>query len=163
MPALSPTMTEGSLTKWLIKVGDQVKSGEVIAEIETDKATMEVEAVDEGFVEKLLYKEGDNNIPVNKPIALIAEEQTSKSIKQDKQTEQYEKTENQEVEENKKNENKVEEEIIALDKEQITMRQAIRDTIAEEMRKDKKIFGNCLVLLLMKNFLQNLIYLNFII
>jgi len=140
MPALSPTMTDGNLTKWLVSEGQKVKAGDVIAEIETDKATMEVEAVDEGFVEKLLYKEGDNNIPVNKPIALITEEQTSKSIKQDKKTEQYEKTENQELEENKKNETKVEEEIIALDKEQITMRQAIRDTIAEEMRKDKKVF-----------------------
>jgi pyruvate dehydrogenase E1 component beta subunit len=133
-------MTDGNLTKWLVSEGQKVKAGDVIAEIETDKATMEVEAVDEGFVEKLLYKEGDNNIPVNKPIALISEEQTSKSIKQDKKTEQYEKTENQEVEENKKSETKVEEEIIALDKEQITMRQAIRDTIAEEMRKDKKVF-----------------------
>jgi len=140
MPALSPTMTDGNLTKWLVSEGQKVKAGDVIAEIETDKATMEVEAVDEGFVEKLLYKEGDNNIPVNKPIALITEEQTSKSIKQDKKTEQYEKTENQKLEENKKNETKVEEEIIALDKEQITMRQAIRDTIAEEMRKDKKVF-----------------------
>ena len=112
MPALSPTMTEGNLTKWLVSEGQEIKAGDIIAEIETDKATMEVEAVDEGFVEKLLYKEGDNNIPVNKPIALIAGEQTSKSIKQDKQTEQYEKTENQEVEENKKSENKVEEEII---------------------------------------------------
>ena len=140
LPALSPTMTDGNLTKWLVSEGQKVKAGDVIAEIETDKATMEVEAVDEGFVEKLLYKEGDNNIPVNKPIALITEEQTSKSIKQDKKTEQYEKTENQKLEENKKNETKVEEEIIALDKEQITMRQAIRDTIAEEMRKDKKVF-----------------------
>ena len=140
MPALSPTMTDGNLTKWLVSEGQKVKAGDVIAEIETDKATMEVEAVDEGFVEKLLYKEGDNNIPVNKPIALIAEEKTSKSIKQDKKTEQYEKTENQEVEENKQSETKVEEEIISIEKEQITMRQAIRDTIAEEMRKDKKVF-----------------------
>ena len=79
MPALSPTMTEGNLTKWLVTEGQQVKAGDVIAEIETDKATMEVEAVDEGFVEKLLFKEGDVNIPVNKPIALISDEQGSKS------------------------------------------------------------------------------------
>nr|MBC8300618.1 biotin/lipoyl-binding protein [Pelagibacterales bacterium] len=59
MPALSPTMTEGNLTKWLVTEGQEVKAGDVIAEIETDKATMEVEAVDEGFVEKLLFKEGD--------------------------------------------------------------------------------------------------------
>ena len=79
MPALSPTMTEGNLTKWLVTEGQQVKAGDVIAEIETDKATMEVEAVDEGFVEKLLFKEGDVNIPVNKPIAIISDQQSSKS------------------------------------------------------------------------------------
>ena len=76
MPALSPTMTEGNLTKWLVKEGQEIKAGDVIAEIETDKATMEVETVDEGFIEKLLYKEGDNNIPVNKPIALISTKKT---------------------------------------------------------------------------------------
>ena len=71
MPALSPTMTEGTLTKWLIKVGDQVKAGDVLAEIETDKATMEVEAVDEGRVEKLIVEEGTSNIPVNSTIAIL--------------------------------------------------------------------------------------------
>ena len=55
MPALSPTMTSGTISKWLVKEGDNVKSGDIIAEIETDKATMEVEAVDEGFVEKLTF------------------------------------------------------------------------------------------------------------
>ena len=79
MPALSPTMTEGNLTKWLVTEGEEVKAGDVIAEIETDKATMEVEVVDEGFVEKLLFKEGDVNIPVNKPIAIISDQQSSKS------------------------------------------------------------------------------------
>jgi len=73
MPALSPTMTEGSLSKWLIKVGDQVKAGDVIAEIETDKATMEVEAVDEGKVTKLIFEEGSSNIPVNSTIAILDE------------------------------------------------------------------------------------------
>ena len=58
MPALSPTMTEGSLNKWLVKVGDKVKAGDVLAEIETDKATMEVEAVDEGIILEILIKEG---------------------------------------------------------------------------------------------------------
>ena len=71
MPALSPTMTEGTLTKWLIKVGDQVKAGDVLAEIETDKATMEVEAVDEGKVAKLIVEEGTSNIPVNSTIAIL--------------------------------------------------------------------------------------------
>ena len=140
MPALSPTMKEGNLTKWLVSEGQEVKAGDVIAEIETDKATMEVEAVDEGFVEKLLYKEGDNNIPVNKPIALISGEQISKTKKHDQKIEQSQKLENENIKEIKKNDDKVEEEIVTLKKEQITMRQAIRDTIAEEMRKDRKVF-----------------------
>ena len=71
MPALSPTMTEGKLAKWLKKEGDAVKSGDVIAEIETDKATMEVEAVDEGVIEKLLIAAGTENVAVNTPIALL--------------------------------------------------------------------------------------------
>ena len=71
MPALSPTMEEGTLTKWHVKEGDEVHSGDVIAEIETDKATMEVEAVDEGRIGKLLVAEGTENVPVNQPIALL--------------------------------------------------------------------------------------------
>ena len=74
MPALSPTMTEGNLSKWLVKKGDSVKAGDLIAEIETDKATMEVESVDEGIVLDLLFKEGDANIPVNKVIAILGNE-----------------------------------------------------------------------------------------
>jgi len=71
MPALSPTMTEGKLAKWLIKEGDQVKAGQIMAEIETDKATMEFEAVDEGVVEKILVPEGTEGVAVNTPIASI--------------------------------------------------------------------------------------------
>src|SRR5215469_14914846 len=71
MPALSPTMTEGNLAKWLKKEGDEVHSGDVLAEIETDKATMEVEAVDDGRVGKLLVPEGAQGIKVNQPIALL--------------------------------------------------------------------------------------------
>jgi pyruvate dehydrogenase E2 component (dihydrolipoamide acetyltransferase) len=74
MPALSPTMQEGTLAKWHVKVGDTVKSGDVIAEIETDKATMEVEAVDEGKVAAILVTEGAQNVKVNTPIARLAEE-----------------------------------------------------------------------------------------
>ncbi|MBB5761135.1 pyruvate dehydrogenase complex dihydrolipoamide acetyltransferase [Methylorubrum rhodesianum] len=74
MPALSPTMEKGNLAKWLKKEGDAVKSGDVIAEIETDKATMEVEAVDEGVLAKILVAEGTADVPVNELIALIAEE-----------------------------------------------------------------------------------------
>ncbi|TAJ89660.1 pyruvate dehydrogenase complex E1 component subunit beta [Reyranella sp.] len=72
MPALSPTMTEGKLAKWHVKVGDAVKSGQVICEIETDKATMEVEAVDEGTVAKILIEEGAEGVAVNTPICLLA-------------------------------------------------------------------------------------------
>ncbi|MEE2524925.1 pyruvate dehydrogenase complex E1 component subunit beta [Hyphobacterium sp. HN65] len=74
MPALSPTMEEGNLAKWLVKEGDSVASGDVIAEIETDKATMEVEAVEEGIVGKLLVEEGAEGVKVNQPIAILLEE-----------------------------------------------------------------------------------------
>ena len=138
MPALSPTMTVGNLSKWLIKKGDNVKAGDLIAEIETDKATMEVEAVDEGIILELLYKEGDENIPVNNVIAILgnsAKQVTKKNneidnnIKPDNKKEIVENTKNPEIDKK------------ITEKEQtITMRQAIRDTMAEEMRKDKKIF-----------------------
>ncbi len=72
MPALSPTMEKGNLAKWLKKEGDKVKSGDVIAEIETDKATMEVEAVDEGTIAKILVPEGTQDVPVNDVIAVMA-------------------------------------------------------------------------------------------
>ena len=74
MPALSPTMEEGTLSKWLVKEGDQVSSGDLLAEIETDKATMEIEAVEEGTIVKLLVHEGNSNVKVNKPIAILLEE-----------------------------------------------------------------------------------------
>src|SRR3982750_1157769 len=72
MPALSPTMTEGKIARWLKSVGDDVKSGDVLAEIETDKATMEVEAVDEGRLDKILVPEGTEGVKVNTPIARLA-------------------------------------------------------------------------------------------
>ena len=71
MPALSPTMTEGNLAKWLKKEGDEVRSGDVLAEIETDKATMEVEAVDDGKIGQILVPEGAQGIKVNQPIAVL--------------------------------------------------------------------------------------------
>jgi pyruvate dehydrogenase E2 component (dihydrolipoyllysine-residue acetyltransferase) len=74
MPALSPTMTEGTLAKWLVKEGDSVSSGDILAEIETDKATMEVEAIDEGVVGRLLVAEGTEGVAVNTPIAIVLEE-----------------------------------------------------------------------------------------
>src|ERR1700753_1204963 len=72
MPALSPTMEKGNLAKWLKKEGDKVKSGDVIAEIETDKATMEVEAVDEGTIAKIVVPEGTQDVAVNDVIAVLA-------------------------------------------------------------------------------------------
>ena len=74
MPALSPTMEEGTLAKWLIKEGDRIQSGDLIAEIETDKATMEFEAVDEGIIGKLLVTEGSEGVKVNSPIAIILDD-----------------------------------------------------------------------------------------
>src|ERR1051325_7251964 len=74
MPALSPTMEEGKLAKWLVKEGDTVKSGTILAEIETDKATMEFEAVDEGKIGKILVPEGSEGVKVNAPIAVLLEE-----------------------------------------------------------------------------------------
>ncbi|NBS02034.1 MAG: pyruvate dehydrogenase complex dihydrolipoamide acetyltransferase, partial [Rhizobiales bacterium] len=74
MPALSPTMEKGNLSKWLKKEGDTIKSGDVLAEIETDKATMEVEAVDEGILAKIVVPAGSNDVPVNQLIAIIAAE-----------------------------------------------------------------------------------------
>src|SRR5690349_2134642 len=72
MPALSPTMEEGTLAKWLVKEGDDVKSGDILAEIETDKATMEFEAVDEGKIAKILVPEGTEGVKVGAAIALLA-------------------------------------------------------------------------------------------
>ncbi len=80
MPALSPTMTEGTLAKWLKKEGDNVSSGDVLCEIETDKATMEVEAVDEGIMGKIVVGDANDNVPVNKVIALLLEEGEDKSV-----------------------------------------------------------------------------------
>ena len=74
MPALSPTMEEGTLAKWLVKEGDEVKSGDILAEIETDKATMEFEAVDEGKIAKILVAEGTDGVKVGAPIAILAGE-----------------------------------------------------------------------------------------
>src|SRR5580658_7360545 len=74
MPALSPTMTEGSVARWLKKEGDEIHSGDVIAEIETDKATMEYEAVDEGRLGKIIVPEGTQGVQVNQPIAILLEE-----------------------------------------------------------------------------------------
>src|SRR5262244_2274907 len=79
MPALSPTMEKGNLAKWLKKEGDKVKPGDVIAEIETDKATMEYEAIDEGTLAKIVVPEGTQDVPVKALIAVLAEEEDVKA------------------------------------------------------------------------------------
>ena len=144
MPSLSPTMTEGNLTKWLVKEGDLIKSGDVIAEIETDKATMEVETVDEGVIEKLLYKEGEQSIPVNSTIAILSgdnnEEEENKDLpEQPKDNEDFSISTKNIVQKSSLKENKQNIDT-SLDENLITMRQAIRDAMAEEMRKNESVF-----------------------
>src|SRR3712207_8354987 len=89
MPALSPTMTEGTLARWLKKEGDEVKAGDVIAEIETDKATMEVEAVDEGVLGRILVGDGTEGVKVNDPIAVLVEPGRSEEHTSELQSRQY--------------------------------------------------------------------------
>ncbi len=150
MPALSPTMEEGTLTKWHIKAGDTVSAGQVIAEIETDKATMEVEAVDEGEVLEILVAEGSENVKVNTPIARLAgedgaaapapkaaEAETPKAAAEGK-TGDPEKapaqTSTPKVE--------LRDPEIPADAKLVktTVRDALRDAMAEEMRRDDRVF-----------------------
>ena len=143
MPALSPTMKDGILQKWLVKVSDKVKAGDLIAEIETDKATMEVEAVDEGVVKELLFKEGDDSIAVNTPIAILDSGDNESTDKGDIKTSTDIETQSPSDKHLNEKSNISEEERTSEkpDKEnKITMRQAIRDAIAEEMRKNDKVF-----------------------
>ena len=152
MPALSPTMEEGKLAKWLVAEGQQVKPGDIIAEIETDKATMEVEAVDEGKVSKLLVAEGTEGVKVNTPIAVLDGEggadakaaPTAKSappppapaaaaarvpIAQDRAAPL------------RINDRRPEAEVDAgIETTNQTMREALRDAMAEEMRRDEAVF-----------------------
>jgi pyruvate dehydrogenase E1 component beta subunit len=144
MPSLSPTMTEGNLTKWLVKEGDLIKAGDVIAEIETDKATMEVETVDEGVVEKLLFKEGAQSIPVNSTIAILSSDKNHREENKNphdqlKNNEDTSISDDNIVQKSSLKENK---QIMdsSLDENLITMRQAIRDAMAEEMRKNESVF-----------------------
>ena len=163
MPALSPTMEKGNLAKWLKKEGDTVKSGDVIAEIETDKATMEVEAVDEGTLGKILVPEGTADVAVNTPIAVILGEgedkssiQAAKPAHQNRAAEaapsakaQKSQAKTQDVPTQKPakapeppgaqtaNDPDIPEgtEMVTM-----TMREALRDAMAEEMRRDKDVF-----------------------
>jgi pyruvate dehydrogenase E1 component beta subunit len=152
MPALSPTMEEGTLTKWLVSEGATVKAGDVIAEIETDKATMEVEAVDEGKLTKILVPAGTENVKVNTPIALIqGEDETDPTPRRGQSAvapaahpKEAEAPPTQQAREEpaRSYEPPSLEPEIAPGTETIkqTMREALRDAMAEEMRRDPDVF-----------------------
>ena len=142
MPSLSPTMTDGKLTKWLIKEGDKVSAGDVIAEIETDKATMEVESIDEGRVKELLFKEGTESIKINTPIAIIEEISLNNKNQDIKKKSDQNEIINKEDNSPPVNKNitKKKEIQISENKNIISMREAIRDAIREEMKKNDNIF-----------------------
>ena len=147
MPALSPTMTEGILSKWLVKIGDEIRSGDVIAEIETDKATMEVEAVDDGVVTQLVVEEGTQAVPVGTVIATISGDSGDdlETISQNKATPQDEPSITSPVIEPVAAPAKRDVSIAQVMEwdgpvKNMTVREALRDAMAEEMRVDDKIF-----------------------
>jgi pyruvate dehydrogenase E1 component beta subunit len=162
MPALSPTMEKGNLAKWLKKEGDSVKSGDVIAEIETDKATMEVEAVDEGTLGKILVPEGTNDVAVNTPIAMIlGEGEDAAALKDSKpapvkpQAKAAEEPQEKAAEPAAAQQAGAKTETAKPPSKEImpepevpegtelvtmTMREALRDAMAEEMRRDPDVF-----------------------
>jgi pyruvate dehydrogenase E1 component beta subunit len=154
MPALSPTMEKGNLVKWHKKEGDPVKSGDVIAEIETDKATMEVEAVDEGTIGKILVPEGSNDVAVNTPIATIVADGEDATAKKDgksalpAQAKEPAKKADAAPAPAKTGAAKPSPASAAPEPEvpegtelvTMTMREALRDAMAEEMRRDPDVF-----------------------
>ncbi len=152
MPALSPTMTEGKLAKWHVKVGDAVKSGQVICEIETDKATMEVEAVDEGTVAKILIEEGTEGVAVNTPICVLAGEgESAADVETPAPAAKAEapKDEAPKAEAKPKVEAAPAAPAVAAPApepewkggtQHITVREALRDAMAAEMRADQSVF-----------------------
>ncbi|WP_455372208.1 pyruvate dehydrogenase complex E1 component subunit beta [Limibacillus halophilus] len=156
MPALSPTMTEGKLAKWLKSVGDEVSAGDVIAEIETDKATMEVEAVEEGKLGRILVEEGTEGVAVNSPIALLLEEGEDESALEGagSSAPQPAKAEPEAKSEapaeapadipqpaaTGQSSGEQEEPEWDGETETLTVREALRDAMAEEMRADSKVF-----------------------
>ena len=136
MPALSPTMEEGTLSKWLVNEGDSISSGDLIAEIETDKATMEVEAVDDGKIGQLLVAEGTEGVKVNTPIALLVDtnESPHATIKDIADKPYLEK---EKIPSKPTNDKPIS---IEANSSLITVREALRNAMAEEMREDKSVF-----------------------
>jgi pyruvate dehydrogenase E1 component beta subunit len=152
MPALSPTMEEGTLSKWVKNEGDAVKSGDVIAEIETDKATMEVEAVDEGVIGKILIPAGSEGVKVNTPIAVLLQDGESADAVAAPKTASAEKPAEAAapaatapaaapVPAAPKVEAAADPDIPAgTEMVMTTVREALRDAMAEEMRRDESVF-----------------------
>jgi len=155
MPALSPTMEEGTLAKWLVKEGDEVSSGDILAEIETDKATMEFEAVDEGTIGKILIEEGTEGVKVNTPIAVLLEEGEDASDIESATSPAAAPAEAEDDKEDAKAEEKTPAKAAApaapepdaspdwpegTEMKTITVREAINTAIAEEMRRDDTVF-----------------------
>ncbi len=140
MPALSPTMEEGTLSKWLVKEGDEVTSGDLIAEIETDKATMEVEAIDDGIIGKLLVSEGEEGIKVNTPIAVLTDSKNSLEITDELTVKTVTEQPNVPKETPKLEQVKQNEINLEPNSSFITVREALRNAMAEEMRLNKKVF-----------------------
>jgi pyruvate dehydrogenase E1 component beta subunit len=155
MPALSPTMTEGKLARWLKKVGEDVHAGDVIAEIETDKATMEVEAIDEGKLAKILVDEGTEGVAVNTPIAVLAANGESVSAEEPRAAKKEAPAEPKIVAEaedhavvaQRGTQQRAPEMRAALAPEKdwgpskpITVREALRDAMAAELRADERVF-----------------------
>lgn len=142
MPALSPTMEEGTLTKWHIKAGDTVSAGQVIAEIETDKATMEVEAVDEGEVLEILVPEGSENVKVNTPIARLAGEDAASAPAPAPKAEAVPAAAPVAAAVSAAPKTELRDPEIPADAKLVktTIRDALRDAMAEEMRRDDRVF-----------------------
>ncbi|MEJ6398052.1 pyruvate dehydrogenase complex E1 component subunit beta [Yoonia sp. 208BN28-4] len=153
MPALSPTMEEGTLAKWLVKEGDEVKSGDIMAEIETDKATMEFEAVDEGIIGKILIEEGTENVKVNVAIAVLLEDGESMDDAQidDSQSQQPAPADKEQSSETAPAAGMSHPEPAqpkdtspdwpeGTPMKQQTVREALRDAMSEEMRRDEDVF-----------------------
>jgi len=142
MPALSPTMEEGTIAKWLVKKGDSVSPGDVLAEIETDKATIEFETIEEGIVSEILVPEGSQGIKINEIIAIIDTVDESKvSERTEKKIEHKHVIESKPLIAKVKPEASVEiKELTQPETKTITVREALRDAMAEEMRANPNIF-----------------------
>ena len=142
MPALSPTMEEGTLAKWLVKEGDSVKSGDILAEIETDKATMEFEAVDEGVISSITVAEGTDGVKVGTVIALILseDEEQAPSAAPEVNAKADPAPATQPYEAPAKVAPKPDPIVSDGNMQSVTLREALRDAMAEEMRRDDRVF-----------------------